>query len=533
VRISHRLLLVALALVAGLAGSAAAVAEAKVARVKGATIVGANGKPFVVRGVTWGGDRFVPARADMALGAPTTADARRGFDQAQRLGANLIRVEVSSAAAGPEHRRALRRLQALARQKGMVLLLANVPLHDGDQAPWLEELASWFGAAGNVWILAEVDPHCGRLAASSACGNWEAWQDRQIRNIEAIRRGGLRTPVVVNLPGGSTRIDAERAAVIRGRNVVFAVHPSSRGARRFDADEAARLRTAFGTASRRLPIIVDYVAPTGLSAEGGIERLPWLRGYLGWLSAWTLQQGGDGVIGAGLDGVAASALTDRRGRPTRWGRTYGTDYLALTYRFATGQNPASGLPGGFQLGDRGPEVRRFQERLHALGYLSRAQVNGRYGDATWHAVVAFQGWHRLKRDGVAGPRLLLDLRTAERPRSTRASGARVEVDITRQVLLLIDGSGRTERIVHVSTGATGNTPTGRYAVNRKELMSWSVPFESWMPWASYFVGGFAMHEYASVPAYPASAGCVRIPAAEARMVYRFATMGMPVILYRS
>lgn len=508
-------------------------ADAGVARVKGATIVGPNGKPFVVRGVMWGGGRFVPVNAETPLRSPAVGDARTGLDRAQRLGANLVRVDVSSAAAGPEHRRALRRLQALTRQKGMVLLLANVPLEDGDQTAWLEELSSWFAGAKNVWILPEVDPHCGRLAASSACGNWNAWQDRQIQNIDAVRRGGLRTPVVVNLPGGSTRIDPDRAAVIRGRNVIFAVHPSSRGARRFDAAEAARMQAGFGATARRLPVIVDYVAPEGLSAEGGREALPWLRGYVGWLGAWTLQHGGNGVIGAGIDGAPATALTDRRGRPTRWGRTYGTDYLALSYRVATGRNPDSGLPGGFQQGDRGPEVRRFQERLHELGYLSRAQVNGRFGDATWHAVVAFQGWQRLQRDGVAGPRLLLALRSAERPRSTRASGARVEVDITRQVLLLIDGKGRTERIIHVSTGRTGNTPTGRYAVNRKELMSWSVPFESWMPWASYFVGGFAMHEYASVPAYPASAGCVRIPAAEAQLVYRFATMGMPVILYRS
>jgi hypothetical protein len=329
-------------LVGGIAAAFApiATADARTARVKGTSIVGANGKPFVVRGVMWGGDRFVPAKTGSALRTPDLRDARSGFDTAQRLGANLVRVNVSSAAAGPEYRRALRRLQALARQKGMVLLLANVPLRDEDQTAWLEELASLFSGAPNVWILAEVDPHCGHLAASSACGDWDAWQDRQVRNIDAIRRGGLGTPIVVNLPGGSTRVDVDRAKVIRGRNVVFAVHPGSRDARRFDAQEAKRMRVAFGEATRQLPIIVDYVAPLGLSAEGGRERLPWLRGYVTWLSGWTLTQGGDGVIGAGIGGATATSLTDRRGKPTTWGRTYGTDYLSLSYRFVNGTNPS-------------------------------------------------------------------------------------------------------------------------------------------------------------------------------------------------
>ena len=44
-------------------------------------------------------------------------------------------------------------------------------------------------------------------------------------------------------------------------------------------------------------------------------------------------------------------------------------------------------------------------------------------------------------------------------------------------------------------------------------MSWSVPFSTWMPWASYFVGGIAFHAYGSVPSYPASHGCIRMMAA--------------------
>jgi lipoprotein-anchoring transpeptidase ErfK/SrfK len=52
-----------------------------------------------------------------------------------------------------------------------------------------------------------------------------------------------------------------------------------------------------------------------------------------------------------------------------------------------------------------------------------------------------------------------------------------------------------------------------------------------MPWASYFTGGIALHAYPDVPAYPASHGCVRLPAPEAQRVYDFALQGTPVYVY--
>jgi lipoprotein-anchoring transpeptidase ErfK/SrfK len=68
-------------------------------------------------------------------------------------------------------------------------------------------------------------------------------------------------------------------------------------------------------------------------------------------------------------------------------------------------------------------------------------------------------------------------------------------------------------------------------VFRKELSSYSIPFSVYLPYASYFTGGIALHEYADVPSYPASHGCVRVPSPEAKMVYRFASLGTPVVVY--
>jgi lipoprotein-anchoring transpeptidase ErfK/SrfK len=101
---------------------------------------------------------------------------------------------------------------------------------------------------------------------------------------------------------------------------------------------------------------------------------------------------------------------------------------------------------------------------------------------------------------------------------------------SKGVTLLIR-DGKTRRAVHTSSGAPSTpTPSGSYSVFRKEKNSWSVPFQQWLPYASYFNAGIAFHEYAQVPTYPASHGCVRVPSPEAKYVYRFATIGTAVIV---
>ncbi|MFM7694905.1 MAG: L,D-transpeptidase, partial [Actinomycetota bacterium] len=143
------------------------------------------------------------------------------------------------------------------------------------------------------------------------------------------------------------------------------------------------------------------------------------------------------------------------------------------------------------------------------------------------------GTQRLERDGVIGARTVARLMRAERPEARHpAAGPHVEVDLTNQVALLVNGQGKVERAIQVSTGATGNTPPGRFSVTRKERMSWSKPFKSWLPYAVYFHEGIALHEYADVPNYPASHGCVRLPFGDAPVVWEFTTVGMPVIVYR-
>ena len=159
-------------------------------------------------------------------------------------------------------------------------------------------------------------------------------------------------------------------------------------------------------------------------------------------------------------------------------------------------------------------------------------VDGIEGYRTQQAVMAFQAWNGLQRDGVVGPQTSAALAKAKRPKP-QGSGPdkRIEVYREKGVALLIT-HGKTKRAIHVSTGAPGTaTPAGSFSVFRKELRSWSVPFQVWLPYASYFVGGIAFHEYPDVPPYPASHGCVRVPSPEAKGVYRFAKLGTAVVVF--
>jgi lipoprotein-anchoring transpeptidase ErfK/SrfK len=177
-----------------------------------------------------------------------------------------------------------------------------------------------------------------------------------------------------------------------------------------------------------------------------------------------------------------------------------------------------------------PDVRAAQEKLVQLGYLLPTDVDGQDGPATQSAVLAFQKWEGLDRDGELGPKTEARLQIAKRPTPvTRGgSGRRAEVLLDRQVALAIEND-KVVRVIHVSTGAAATpTPPGDFKVYAKIPKWWSVPFREWLLWAVPFNGGIAFHELAEVPAYAASHGCVRERYVNSRWMYDFARVGMPV-----
>jgi Putative peptidoglycan binding domain/L,D-transpeptidase catalytic domain/PKD domain len=177
------------------------------------------------------------------------------------------------------------------------------------------------------------------------------------------------------------------------------------------------------------------------------------------------------------------------------------------------------------LGARGASVRILERRLAELRYALRG-VDSFYSYDTADAVLAFQKVNGLARTGRVDPAVWRRLRSAHPPRPRYRYGHHLEVDKSRQVLFEVSG-GRVVRVVHVSTGATGNTPVGRFRVYSK------VPgfLPTGMFYSSFFLRGFAIHGYASVPPYPASHGCVRIPMWVAPSLFSSNSYGESVYVY--
>ncbi len=177
-----------------------------------------------------------------------------------------------------------------------------------------------------------------------------------------------------------------------------------------------------------------------------------------------------------------------------------------------------------RIGDSGASVYGLEQRLREL-HFALARVDGYYGVDTSDAVVAFQKLHGLPRTGSTDLRFWRALAAATIP-VPRHGGDHVEVSKEQQVLFIVQ-VGRVALIVPVSTGATGNTPLGAWHVYSK------VPGYNalQMYYSSFFVGAFAIHGYHSVPAYPASHGCVRIPIWVAPRVYSLIDYGTAVFIY--
>ena len=177
------------------------------------------------------------------------------------------------------------------------------------------------------------------------------------------------------------------------------------------------------------------------------------------------------------------------------------------------------------LGARGPSVRVVERRLAQLHYATRG-VDGFYSYDTADAVIAFQKVNGLARTGRVTPDVWRRLQSAHTPYPRFRYGHHFEVDKSRQVLFEVN-HGRVTRVVHVSTGATGNTPVGLWHIYSK--VPGTLPtgmFDS-----NFFLRGFAIHGYPSVPSYPASHGCVRVPIWVAPILFASSYYGEPVYIY--
>jgi N-acetylmuramoyl-L-alanine amidase len=185
-------------------------------------------------------------------------------------------------------------------------------------------------------------------------------------------------------------------------------------------------------------------------------------------------------------------------------------------------------------------ISEAQQRLIDLGYWIGAG-DGKWGEATRHGLIAFQKVEGRARTGRLTPDELQSLRAASRPSAREAGFAHIEVDLKRQVLFVIDDAGTVSKILPVST-ASGQlftnegeaekavTPTGRFRVYSK-LVGWRKSDFGLLYYPNYIVGGIAIHGNPSVPAEPASHGCIRIPMFAAEEFSNMTPIGTQVIVY--
>ncbi|QFY59851.1 L,D-transpeptidase family protein [Rhizobium grahamii] len=113
-----------------------------------------------------------------------------------------------------------------------------------------------------------------------------------------------------------------------------------------------------------------------------------------------------------------------------------------------------------------------------------------------------------------------------------ARALQIFVSKDKQSLTVYDG----EEVIatsKVSTGKPGHTtPSGIFSVIEKQKYHESnlysaapMPYMQRLTWS-----GIALHESNSVPRYPASHGCVRMPGAFAKQLYKMTGMGVPVVI---
>jgi len=200
--------------------------------------------------------------------------------------------------------------------------------------------------------------------------------------------------------------------------------------------------------------------------------------------------------------------------------------------------PAPG--NGIREGARGSAVFIYEARMKAL-HFDPGPVDGVFDQDTEYAVTTVQKYFGLPRTGVIDTGVDLALThfhyTAAEPNS---EPDRVEIDLDRQVLTLFK-NWQPELLTTTSTGSGDHfcggvdgcqyaiTPTGHFHFYDL-VKGWQKGKlgTMWNPY--YFNGSDAVHGLDSVPAYPASHGCARIPMHIADYFYTLVHQGESVFV---
>jgi PKD repeat protein len=411
-----------------------------------------------------------------------------------------------------------------------------------------------FAATGDAaiyrWDFGDGSSAEGRTAEHTyAAGRWTATLTAQSAGGETATQGTTVTAYGLTLAGPNParygRRVAFRGAVApaeQGLSVALVGPHGKVAAARTDSDGRY-------TVSARVKLPGEYVATSerAKSAPLALRVVPKLVTGLGGGGVRAGRYFFTARLVPANAGVLAVNIT--RGENVLVNRTF-TDHVRIkldtqrltSYRIRTEVMPNEGYAGTARvlranvvlprlaLGARGIAVSQLSGQLRRLHYAapSGSSFDGRMVDA----VYAFQKVHGLPRTGVVDARFWRALANPRvpSPRFARPAG-HIEVNKGLQVLYVVQGS-RIALIMPISTAGVAGafTPVGRFAVYRKVGGFDPSPLGTLYD-PLYFTGGYAIHGNPSVPPYPASHGCVRIPMWVAPHLYRTVPYGETVYVY--
>jgi peptidoglycan hydrolase-like protein with peptidoglycan-binding domain len=221
--------------------------------------------------------------------------------------------------------------------------------------------------------------------------------------------------------------------------------------------------------------------------------------------------------------------------------------LTTQVKVTTTTEPEAISPSGQR---SGAATKAAQKKLLSLGFWLLAP-NGKYDETTRQAVMAFQKYYRLRPTGSMNDATAFLLnRISIRPLAKESKKTVAEVDKSRQLLFLVE-EGKTKYVINASTGddrayvepdmntpgvlirGTAITPVGKFKTNRERPNGWWVGDLGQIYRPKYFIGGVAIHGSQTVPAYPASHGCVRVSTAAMDMIWDsgLLPLGSDVVVY--
>jgi hypothetical protein len=185
------------------------------------------------------------------------------------------------------------------------------------------------------------------------------------------------------------------------------------------------------------------------------------------------------------------------------------------------------------------QTREAERRLSDMGYWTGA-VDGLFDPATRSALIAFQKWESRPITSQLTIAELEAIRTSASPKAREPGYEHVEVDVDRQVLLMINDNDGV-RVLPISSGSgrefmdegqtsIAYTPRGRFVVYDKSV-GWERDPPGSMYYSNYISGGVAIHGSPGVRIQPASHGCIRIPIFAAREVSKLLKLGTIVLVY--